>query len=122
MRSERPECRSGSRRATSRQPRPAARRAIGLVRSERAGVLGFLALPAGSDVELDALTLVERLVAVALDVREVDENIVALLPGDETEALVSVEELHGACCQVINRFVFWGQTTCLTPAEGTGSS
>src|SRR3954451_2637718 len=115
MRSERPECRSGSRRATSRQPRPAARRAIGAVRSDRADVLGFLALPTGSDVELDTLTLVERLVAVALDVREVDEHIVALFPGDEAEALLSVEELHGTCSQVINRFVFCDQTTCLVP-------
>ena len=42
-------------------------------------VLGFLALPAGGDVELDALTLVEALVALADDVGEVDEHIVALL-------------------------------------------
>ena len=42
-------------------------------------VLGFLALTARSDVELDALTLVEGLVAITLDVGEVNEDIVALL-------------------------------------------
>ena len=42
-------------------------------------VLGFLALPAGGHVELDALTLVEALVALADDVGEVDEHIVATL-------------------------------------------
>ena len=62
-------------------------------------VLRFLALPAGSDVELDALTFVEALVALALDVGEVDEHIVALLTRDEAEALLGVEELHGTCSQ-----------------------
>lgn len=42
-----------------------------------ADVLGFLALAAGSDVELDQLTLVEGLVAGALDVREVNEHVVS---------------------------------------------
>ena len=93
---------------------------ISAVRSDRADVLRFLALSAGSDVELDALTLVERLVALALDVREVDEHIVALLPGDEAEALLCVEELHGACSQLINRFVFCDQTTCLVSESVTG--
>ena len=62
-------------------------------------VLRFLALPAGSDVELDALTLVEALVALTDDVGEVDEHIVALLTRDEAEALLCVEELHGTCSQ-----------------------
>ena len=42
-------------------------------------VLRFLALSSGSDVEFDALTLVEALVALADDVGEVDEHVVALL-------------------------------------------
>src|SRR5687768_14087866 len=70
------------------------------LRSDDADVLGFLALAPGSDVELDLLAFVERLVATALDVGEVDEHIIALLAGDEAEALLSVEELHGACCHL----------------------
>jgi len=48
-------------------------------RSDDSDVLGFLALPPGGDVEFDSLALVERLVAVRLDVGEVDEHVVALL-------------------------------------------
>ena len=77
-------------------------------------VLGFLALPAGGDVELDALALVEALVALALDVGEVDEHIVALLPRDEAEALLGVEELHGTCSQEIALLV-----QCDDPADRT---
>ena len=43
-------------------------------------VLRFLALPPWGDVELDALALVEALVALADDVGEVDEHVVSLLP------------------------------------------
>lgn len=50
-----------------------------LIRSDDANVLCFLALAAGSDVEFDSLTFVEGLVALALDVGEVDEHIVATL-------------------------------------------
>ena len=57
--------------------------------------------PAGLDVELDLLTLLERLVAAALDVGVVDEHVVARLPGDEPETLFSVEELHGTCCHYL---------------------
>ncbi len=48
-------------------------------RSDDADVLRFFALAAGSDVELDALTLVEGLVAASLDVGEVDEDVITLL-------------------------------------------
>jgi len=47
--------------------------------SDDPDVLGLFALLAGGDVELDALALVEALVAIALDVGEVDEDIVPLL-------------------------------------------
>ena len=70
--------------------------------SDDPDVLRFLALAAGSDVELDVLALFERLVAGALDVGEVDENVSALFPGDESVALLGVEELHGASCQCIS--------------------
>jgi hypothetical protein len=68
-------------------------------KSEDADVLSFLAFAAGANVELDAIALVERLVAIALDVGVVDEDVVALLARDEAEALLRVEELHGTCGQ-----------------------
>ena len=74
--------------------------------SDHSDVLRFLTLAAGSNVELDALTLVERLVARSLDAGEVDEHVVALLTGDEAETLFGVEELHGACSQLI-LFSLW---------------
>src|SRR5204862_1294701 len=58
--------------------------------SDEADVLGFVALASGSDVGLDSLTLVEGLVPVALDVGVVDEDVVAILPRDEAEALFRV--------------------------------
>ena len=64
--------------------------------SDHADVLRFLALPTRCDVELDALTFVEALVAVALDVGEVHENVVALFARDESETLRGIEELHGS--------------------------
>src|SRR5437879_2395280 len=66
--------------------------------SDDADVLRFLALLAGSDVELDLLALVKRLVAAALDVGVMDEYVVAFGAGDEAEALFRVEEFHSACC------------------------
>ena len=66
--------------------------------SDHADVLRFLALLAGCHVELDALALVEALVAVALDVGEMNEDVITLLARDETESLVCVEELHCPLC------------------------
>src|SRR5205807_4620849 len=62
-----------------------------------ADVLSFFALPALADVELDALAVLERLVALSLDLRVVDEDVFALVTGDEAVTLLGVEELHGAC-------------------------
>ena len=67
--------------------------------SDDSDVLGFFALATRRSVELDLLALFERLVAAALDVGVVDEDVVLLLTCDETEALFSIEELHSACCQ-----------------------
>jgi hypothetical protein len=50
----------------------------GLCWADDADVLRLFALPAGSDVELDTLPLIEGLVALALDVGEMDEDVVAL--------------------------------------------
>jgi len=92
---------TGSPRArTRRDRRPEGRRSLRRTgSSESANVVGFVALAAGADVELDLLTFVEGLEALAGDVREVDEHVVAVLAGDEAEALLSVEELHSACSQ-----------------------
>ena len=68
-------------------------------RSDDPDVLGFLALAAGPDVELDGLALIEGLIAVPLDVGVVDEDVVAALARNEAEALLGVEELDGTCSQ-----------------------
>jgi len=64
--------------------------------SDDSDVLGFVALAALADVELDVVTFVERLVALAGDVGVVDEDVFSTLTGDEAEALLVVEEFHGA--------------------------
>src|SRR3954469_12262806 len=70
-------------------------------RSERTNVLRLRTLGALRDVELDLLVLVEGLVALRLDRGVVNEDVVAaVLLGDEAEALLSVEPLHGALCHV----------------------
>jgi hypothetical protein len=69
--------------------------------SDDPDVLGFFALATGSNVELDVLALIEGLVTGALDVGVVHENVISSSAGDEAEALLSVEELDGACSQFI---------------------
>jgi hypothetical protein len=64
--------------------------------SDRSDVLGFVALAALADVELDGLVVVEGLVALAHDVRVMDENVIAALARDEAEALLAVEKLYSA--------------------------
>src|SRR3982750_4736588 len=66
--------------------------------SDGADVLGLFTLATGRNVELDALTLFERTVAVALNRGEVNEDVVAALTRDEAETLVGVEPLDGAGC------------------------
>ncbi len=73
------------------------------VRSDRADVLSFLAFTARSDVEFDELTLFERLVTVARDVGEVNENVVATISRNKAEALFIVEELD---CSLHNKPLF----------------
>src|SRR5206468_5917626 len=60
-------------------------------------VLCFLPLAAGGDVELDVLALAQRLVAGALDVGVVHENVVASIARDEAVTLLRVEELDRTC-------------------------
>src|SRR5215211_6546062 len=63
---------------------------------KRPHVRGLRALGPVGDLELDGLALVEGLVAVALDGREVDEDVVAAVAGDEAVALLVAEPLDGA--------------------------
>jgi len=65
---------------------------------DRANVLRFFALLAGSHVELDMLTLFEALIAIALDVGEMHEDVITLLTRDEAESLFCIEELHCSLC------------------------
>ena len=55
----------------------------------------LLAVVARGDLELDSLALVEGLEALALDLGEVSEHVVATLDRDEAVALVRVEPLDG---------------------------
>ena len=84
---------------TSRRPEAGGSRSIarsGGIRSTRTFWASSPLRP-GATSNSTLLALVEGLVAVALDVGEVDEHVVALLAGDEAEALLGVEELHGTC-------------------------
>jgi hypothetical protein len=78
----------------SMRPEPPVKRDV----SDSADVLRLFALTTGGNVELDALTLFERTVSVALDRGEVNEDVVAALTRDEAETLVGVEPLDGAGC------------------------
>src|SRR4051794_487317 len=69
--------------------------------SERADVLRLGALLALGDVELHLLVLVEAAEAARRDRREMGEDVgAAVVRGDEAEALVGVEPLHGTCSHV----------------------
>ena len=65
------------------------RSGISIAKSETGQCL--FALAAGCDVELDALTLLQRLVPRAGDVRVVDIHVITVVTGDEPEALVGTE-------------------------------
>src|SRR4051794_7895559 len=69
---------------------------------ERADVLRLRALLALRDVELHALVLLQRLVALPLDRAEVAEDVgAAVVLRDEAEALLRVEPLHCSLCHVL---------------------
>src|SRR5690606_21129369 len=63
--------------------------------SDAADVLRLRAFGSLRDVELDALLLVEALVALALDCGVEDEHVVTHAALDEAEAPLGVEPLHG---------------------------
>ena len=61
----------------------------------RAHVLGFLALAAGAHLELDGLALSQGR-PDGLEVRDVNEHVLAAISRDETKPAVMIEELHFA--------------------------
>src|SRR5258705_5184192 len=82
--------------------------------SDRADGLGLRALGALHDLELHALVLVQRAVAVGLDRGVVHEHVgAAAVHGDEAEALLRVEPLHGSLRHsVFSSEIFRGPTRC----------
>ena len=65
-------------------------------RSDGADVARFFALAPRTDFELDLLALGERLNALTLDIRHMDEHVVATVASDESEPAVPIEVLHFA--------------------------
>src|ERR1700684_566965 len=59
-------------------------------------LVGLRAPVALRDLELDPLALFEGAIAIRLDSREVDENVLATVDGDKAVSLVRVEPLDGA--------------------------
>src|SRR6516164_6846537 len=59
-------------------------------------LVGLRAPVALRDLELDPLSLLEGAVAIRLDSREMDENVLATVDGDKAVSLVRVEPLDGA--------------------------
>jgi hypothetical protein len=57
-------------------------------------VLSLQALRALLDLELDSLSLIERLIAVGLNGRKVYENVLAGLALDESVSLAGIEPLY----------------------------
>ena len=66
-------------------------------------VRGLQALWPASDFEFHRLPFIERLVPLRLNRGEVDENVLAALALDESEALAGVEPLH---CSLFFHFFF----------------
>src|SRR5262249_48421752 len=82
-------------RRRSWRRRPFSHYADGTEPSALPDVAGLQALRPLHDLELDALSLGKRLETLSLDRGEVDEDVLATLLRDETEALRVVEPLHG---------------------------
>jgi hypothetical protein len=93
----------------SRRARSAGGSCAPRVISDHADVLCFLALLARCHVELDALAFVKALVALALDVGEMNEDVITLLARDEAESFFCVEELHCPLCHEYSFLIAAGQ-------------
>src|SRR3712207_6554958 len=84
--------------------------------------VGLRTLLALDDLEGDPLALVETLVPVHLDRRVVDEDVLAAVDGDEAEALLGVEPLHGALCHVCSHVSCVRTASPPTGEAGSSSS
>ena len=71
---------------------------------DRLDVRGLSALGALHDLELNSLTLGQRLVPLLRDGGEVDEHVLATLTLDESVALLVRKPLHGALSQATSSF------------------
>src|ERR1700748_3526946 len=67
--------------------------------ADGANAAGLQALVALRDLELHPLTLGKALVAIALDLREVHEDVLTTVLLDEAVALLVTEPLDGTFCQ-----------------------
>jgi hypothetical protein len=63
-------------------------------------------LRAPYDFELDGCTFLKATIAVSLDRRKVDENVLATLPLDETIPLAGVEPLNGSLFTIVTHVYF----------------
>ena len=57
-------------------------------------VRGLQALGTLGDFEFNRLAIIQRLVAISHDCREMDENVLSTLALDESKALAGIEPLH----------------------------
>ena len=80
-----------------------------------------LAVLTGRNVELDALALVEGLVAVHLNLREVDKQVVPILAGNEAVALLGVEPLNGTLCHDVPFFRALAGKKCACARNGNAT-
>src|SRR5437899_8960899 len=72
------------------------------------------------DLELDTLSVFQRLVAVHLDRREVDEDVLPPVDRDEAVALLAVEPLDGALCH--GALPHFDGAVLLTPGAAVAAS
>lgn len=59
------------------------------------------------DFELDGRTFLKATIAVSLDRRKVDEDVLATLPLDETIPLAGVEPLYGSLFTIVTHVYFY---------------
>src|SRR5690606_25188934 len=78
---------------------------------QRLDLIGLQALLALHDLERDLLAFLQRLEAGAHDRTEMDEHVLAVLRGDETEALGVVEPLDGTDLTIRHLATPWNKLT-----------
>src|SRR5690606_26431934 len=89
-------CPSGTRTGADRSRRPFPHYASWS--ADQSYPLGLRTLRALRDLELHPLAVVERLVAIHLNGREVNEDVFAAVHGDEAVTLLAVEPFDRALC------------------------